>query len=150
MADYAVQYPCAVRRLAVVWRKGKWMVEGEIHIPSMTLVASDDLPKSDRGVSGFWWEAVDAQGRVIYRHRVSDPFGLGMEMFEKEGRITRVPHAMHDEVTFDVLIPDVPQIAALHFFSSSKPGEEHAKTGPAERIAALDVRKRTGGEHGRR
>jgi hypothetical protein len=141
----------------VVWRKGKWSVEGEVYIPSMTLVASDDLPESDRGLSGFWWEAVDRQGQVIYRHMVADPFSGRMEVFDKDARIKRVQHRMHEEVTFDILIPDLPEIAELHFFSNTKPGEEHTMTGgehpmkrTAERIATLDIRKGQGGDHGRK
>ncbi len=150
MAQYAVQYPSPARRLHVVWRKGQWSVEGEVRIPSMTLLRSDDLPPSEHGVSGFWWEAVDDKSQVIYRHRLPDPFA-GMETFEREGRITRVHGKMHDEVTFDVLIPDLPRIAGLHFYSSSKPGMlERESKGPAGKIAELDIRKREGGDHGRK
>jgi hypothetical protein len=151
MAQYPIQFPCPVRRLHVIWRKGRWSVDDEVDIPSMTLNKSHELPAAapGHGVSGFWYEAVDAQGRVIYRQMLPDPFSVGMEIFSDEG-VVRMPHQMPEEVALDVLIPDLPQITELHLYSSARPHREHEREKGAERVGALDLRTRKGGGYGRK
>lgn len=87
----AVASPGPVRRLHVLWRKGQWSIESERHIPSMTLMRSQPLPATShaahtRGVSGFWYEAVDVQGQVLYRQTMADPFDAGVESFDDHGQ----------------------------------------------------------------
>ncbi|MGH9719595.1 MAG: hypothetical protein ACRD8O_05245 [Bryobacteraceae bacterium] len=153
MSEYPIQFPCPVRRLHVAWRKGKWSVEGETRVESMTLPKSHELPAAGagQGVSGFWYEVVDNQGRAIYRHLIPDPFSGSMEVFNEGGTISRKSHPMHEEILFDVLVPDLPQITAVHFYGSaaSEHEHEHRAEKPAERIAALDIRPRKGGDYGR-
>jgi hypothetical protein len=91
---------------------------------------------------------VDDQGRAAYRQIMPDPFSEGMEVINDDGTISRRPHRMPDEVLFDVLIPDLPQITELHFYSSARQDHGHERHGAAERVAALDVRTRKGGSHG--
>lgn len=162
MANPQVRFPCPVRRLSVAWRDGTWKIENEILIKSMTLPKSDELPEDakTRGVTGFWYEAVDAQGRTLYRKVMEEPF-QGMEVFEPDGTIRRRKPSHHD-INLEILVPDVPELEELHIYSSIKPSEqtEHAEhaahemevreEGRAERIATISLRRgEKGGSYGR-
>jgi hypothetical protein len=152
MATPEIRFPCPVRRIQVAWRDGSWTIENEIRIDSMTLPKSDELPRSPaaRGVSGFWYEAVDAQGRALYRQSMQDPFSSGMEMFEEDGSMRRKA-AIPREIFFDILAPDMPELVELHFYSSTKPvgpNQEMRAEGPAERIATINLRSDKEGDHG--
>lgn len=152
MTNSRVKFPCPVRRLNVAWRGGRWAIEKETRVESMTLPRSDDLPESARegGVSGFWYEAVDERGRTIYRQLRTDPFGAGVEVFDEGGKISRRHEPTHD-VTLKVLVPDVPEVAALHIYSSTNPSEpESVRRGrPARRVAEISLRGERGGDDGR-
>ena len=80
MATREITFPCPVRRIRVAWHDGTWRIEKETRVPSMTLPASVELPKSKRGVTGFWYEAVDRDGQVLYRQTIEDQ-RAGMEVF---------------------------------------------------------------------
>jgi hypothetical protein len=151
MANREIKFPCPVRRMNVTWRDGNWTVEKEARIESMTLPKSDDLPEEakKRGVAGFWYEAVDAEGRTIYRQQMMDPFMSGVEVFDEDGTIRRKHETPH-EITLKIFVPDVPELAELHIYSSSSPSEHEQKRsqGPAERIAAIDLRGGRGGNYG--
>lgn len=158
MANREIKFPCPVRRLSVAWREGTWKIENEIRIESMTLPKSDELPEQAmaRGVTGFWYEAVDGQGRTIYRQLMEEPF-LGMEVFDRDGKIRRTKPGQHD-ISLEILVPDVPELEELQIYSSIKPAvhTEHAeqkmetrREGRAERIATLNLRGEKGGTHGR-
>jgi hypothetical protein len=157
MVSRKIKFPCPVRRISVVWRNGAWITENDIRIRSMTLPKSDELTEAaqKRGVTGFWYEAVDRQGRPIYRQVMENPF-LGMEVFGGNGgnggngRIRRV-EAAHREVSLDILVPDVPDLEAIHIYSSTRPSlheMEAAEEGKAERISVIQLRGEKGGEHG--
>src|SRR5215213_744503 len=150
MASPQVKFPCPVRRLSIAWREGTWKIENEIRIESMTLPKSDELPEEAkrRGVTGFWYEAVDGQGRTLYRQVMEEPF-LGMEVFDKDGKIRRTQPGHHD-ISLEILVPDVPEVEELHLYSSIKPAvhDEHDKhamemrgEGRAERVATLSLRR---------
>ncbi len=152
MATPKITFPCPVRRLSVAWRDGKWTIENEIRIESMTLPKSHDLPRTTagRGISGSWYEVVDRQGRVIYRQVMQDPFDSSMEMFDADGKIRRVRAHQH-EVILDILVPDVTDLVELHIYSSARPSEhdlEMRAEGPAERIATISLGDRQGGDDG--
>jgi hypothetical protein len=109
----------------------------------MTLMKSQPLPATghSKGLSGFWYEAVDAQGGVIYRQTMADPFDAGTEVFGEEG-ITRTPHEMPESTGFDFLIPDLPAVVELRVFGSLHEGR-------AECLATLPIRHE-GGSCGRK
>ena len=152
MANPEIKFPCPVRRLNVAWRDGEWRIDKETRIESMTLPQSDDLPENAKEgrVSGFWYEAVDEQGRTIYRQQMMDPFSTGMEVFEEDGTIKRKYETPH-EVTLKVFVPDVPGLAAIHIYSSTRPTERKRmrQDRPAERIAEISIRGERGGDYGR-
>ncbi|SCX95331.1 hypothetical protein SAMN05216420_101435 [Nitrosospira sp. Nl5] len=169
MVSRKITFPCPVRRISVVWREGAWIIENDIRVRSMTLPKSDELPEAarGRGVTGFWYEAVDRQGRTIYRQVMEDPF-LGMEVFggnggnggnrgnggnSDNGRIRRIK-TLHRQVSLEILVPDVPDLDALHIYSSNKPSpheveaQEMPRERKAERIAVIHLHGEKGGEHG--
>lgn len=154
MVSRKIKYPCPVRRISILWREGSWIVENDVRIRSMTLPKSDELTEAakKRGVTGFWYEAVDRQNRLIYRQVMENPF-LGMEVFSGSGgsgRIRRI-EAAHREVSLEILVPDVPDLEALHIYSSSRPSPhemEMREEDRAERISVIQLRGEKGGEHG--
>jgi hypothetical protein len=79
-------------------------------VDRMTLRRSRSLP-GGRRVGGAFVEAVDAAGNVLYRHEIDDPTRPSVEIFEP-GRIRRAD-VSYDEVTIDVLVPDVDELAQV-------------------------------------
>ena len=118
----------------------------------MTLPKSDELSEAakKRGVTGFWYEAVDRQGGIVYRQVVEDPF-LGMEVFDRDGKIRRVKAATHDEVGLEILVPDVPELEEIHIYSSTRPSKHETEIrdqGKAEHVATISLRGKEGGGYG--
>ena len=154
MANREVKFPCPVRRISLAWRDGKWTIKNETRVDSMTLPKSDELSEAakKRGVTGFWYEAVDRQGGIVYRQVVEDPF-LGMEVFDRDGKIRRVKAATHDEVGLEVLVPDVPELEEIHIYSSTRPSKHETEIrdqGKAEHVATISLRGKEGGGYGRK
>ncbi len=156
-----IDYPCAVRRVRVRWRDGEWSIVKETVVPRMTLPKGQELPeRQGRGLSGFWWEAADAAGRVLYRRVMPDPTEPRVEILDRDGSIRRHPIAA-PEVTFDLLVPDLPEVAEVRIFSDREPrpaapGEARRPVGAARQVATLAIRrygsegKPPGGRHGNR
>lgn len=120
MTTPQIKYPTRVRRIRVLWQEGKWQILKEIEIPSMTLPRSLDLPEAggEQGISGFWYEATDDNGRVYYRRGMDDPARSEVELFEEDGSMSWA-RIEQPEVLFDVLIPDLPEIQEVRFFSEA-------------------------------
>lgn len=151
-----VKFPCPVHRLRLLWRDGKLRVQKDVRIPRMTLLKSVDLPEPGRGraVSGFWFEATDAKGHVFYRRGMDDPTRPEAEIFDKGGSIRRMPAHEAAEVVFSVLVPDLPEIREVRFFSSAQApgkGRKRAAAPGAEPFAVVEVQHEKGGkDHGSR
>jgi hypothetical protein len=154
--------PGPVLRIRVERRAGRWKVVKRIHLPEKVVPASEDLPASDKAGrwSGFWFEAVDAKGNVLYR-QVLRPPPRGVEVFEEDGSIRRVPRKT-DEYSLDLLIPDLKEIESVRLFLE-EPEElaekERAVRGrPLEPVALFPAResrstkptKKGGKRHGNR
>lgn len=120
-----IAWPAPVRRVALTWDGDRWSVSEEIDVASMTLPASDPLPDGEK-TRGFWFEAVDAGGRTLYRQAIDDPLA-GMEMFDGEGGVTRVPHKGHG-VTIEVLLPDLPGLLDVHLVSHDGRRDDDTRT----------------------
>lgn len=152
MTNPAIKFPCPVRRISVAWRDGEWSVESEVRVESMTLPKSAELPRDteQRGVTGVWYEAVDANGRALYRQLMEDPF-LGMEVFDRDGKIKRVMME-HPQTSMEILVPDVPEVEEVQIYSSTMPSTREQKLrelSNAERIATITLRGRKGDDYGR-
>ncbi len=153
MADAAIKSPGPVRRLTVAWREGQWSIEHETRIERMTLPRSAELPRpGPRGIGGFWWEVVDEKGGVIYRRIGKNPFTAGKELVSREGVLVHTGGSGEDAL-FDVLFPDLPQVAELHFYSDAVPAPHKLMSrpeGPARRITEIDVRPKGRSDRGYR
>jgi hypothetical protein len=110
-----------------------------------TLPPSDELPypgKTGR-LSGFWFEAVDNKGKVLYRQVLQVP-RRGVEVFEEDGSIRRIPLEI-DEYSTDLLVPDLPEIKSVRLFLEEPerlPEKERAKKGLApEPIAVFSAKE---------
>jgi len=119
-----VQWPAPVLRIALRWDGERWGIDGETRVPSMTLPAADVLPAGEK-TRGFWIEVVDRAGRVRHRRIIADPLA-GMESFEANGTITRMPDTGH-EVTSEILVPDFVDATELHLVSNRGTRGEHAR-----------------------
>jgi hypothetical protein len=107
-----------VRRVRVRRRGQEWTIEGETRIEEMILPRSNELPEGrGRPLAGFWYEARDGRGRALFRRVTRNPTEQAVEVPAAEGGLQRVEMA-RPEVVFDVLIPDLPEVAELCFFES--------------------------------
>jgi hypothetical protein len=111
--------PGPALRVRLKWSGGKWGLAGTVKVARMGLTRSDQLPKTDANtrVVGFWIEAVDDKGAVIYRRIMQDPVSMGHEHFLPKGEVVRNP-APRKSITIEVIVPDVPELDAIHVFSS--------------------------------
>ncbi len=146
-----IKFPAPVRRIRIRVRGGEWSILDQVEIPQMTLRRSAELPSAGagRGVAGFWVEAVDTNRRTIYRALAPNPFERSVEVFDAGGQPHRVD-ASGEQALFDVLIPDLPEIAALVFYSDVTP--EGRRRPRAEVVQQLPLRRpgKRGGQHGRK
>jgi len=116
-------WPAPVLRVGLRWDGESWSTTDLVRVPSMTLPRADDGdPKT---MSGFWVDALDAEGRLRYRQRMTDPL-LGMEQFAESGEVTRLAHGAHT-VDIEALVPDdIP--AAVMRITRRTAGDRKPKT----------------------
>lgn len=140
------QGPGPVMRVRVQYRDGRWQVIKRVRVPEMTVPASQPPPQGQRP-TGFWFEAVDAQGRVLYRHRLRTPI-RGVEIFEEDGTIRRVD-AEIEGYTQDLLVPLLPRLEKVRLYyappTAFAPSEAEAQK-PPERGKPTEVFEVYGGE----
>jgi len=109
----SIDWPAPVLRVRLHWDGESWSTGDAIRVPSMTLPRSDST--DPELTTGFWVSARDAEGRLRYRLRLTDPL-LGMELFDHLGAVTRLTHEAH-EVDIEVLVPDRDPVAELEIVS---------------------------------
>lgn len=142
--------PGPVLRVRIERKEGKWRIARRIRVPEMTIPASDDLLSLDNAgrSAGFWFEAVDAKGNLLYRQVLREP-PRGVELFEDDGTISRVS-VETDEYSVDLLLPDLPEIEDVHLFLEEAdriPERELAKkTGALQPIAVFSARENDSSE----
>ena len=142
-----VEYPAPVRRLTLRWGDGDWEIADEVRVSSMTLPAPDPLPTGDKSI-GFWVEATDGQGGVYHREVITDPL-LGMEQFEEGGEITRGTHP-HHKPTFEVLLPDLPEVTEVHLVSNPAGPPDQSGARPGRTVLTLPRGSQKGEQGGER
>jgi len=145
MASPEVRFPCPVLRIRVRARGDAWTVVKQTRVPSMTLQKSVELPVGPgRRLSGFWYEAAAADGSVLYRRVMQDPADPSVEV-RTEGGGLRQARPVRDDVSFEILVPDLPEVAEVRIFSSPKTGPVgQLREEPARQVAAFPLRD--GGE----
>ncbi|MDX1614062.1 MAG: hypothetical protein R3300_07100 [Candidatus Promineifilaceae bacterium] len=144
-----VRFPTPVNRLRIRVADGEWSVEKQVDIPSMTLRGSAPRPTARKGFgrSGFWVDAVDAQGRVIYRAKQRNPFRRTVELFETSGEMQR-KDSKREQALFDVLIPDRSDIVELRFYSSFSPDGQRLSDAELIHTLRRGRDKKEGGRYG--
>jgi hypothetical protein len=144
-----VRFPMPVNRLRIRVVGGEWTVEKQIDIPSMTLPGSAPRPAARKGFgrSGFWVDALDAHGRVVYRARQRNPFERTVELFETSGEMQRL-ETKREQALFDVLMPDRPDIVELRFYSSFTPDGRRLKDAELVHTLRRERSKKQGGRYG--
>lgn len=143
MTSSNMQFPRPVRRIRVAWRNGQWRIQKQIKISSMTLQPSRNLPAQERR-SGFWVEAVDRGGQVLYRKIMDDPTE-SIEAVGDRGLFIRTP-VTDEEISFDILVPDLAELRELRVFSSYRQRDESARATQqptAELVAVLNIEETT-------
>lgn len=111
-----IDWPSPTLRVTLHWDGERWSAGDAVRVPSMTLPRPNPTDPR-KTTTGFWVSARDADGRLRYRTRLSDPL-RGMEIFEESGEVTRVPHKGH-EVEVEVVVPDREPVAELEIVSNS-------------------------------
>lgn len=93
-----------------------------------------------KGQTGFWYELRDAKGKQIYVRAVHNPIEYGHEVFSPDPKesIINIPRK-EIRGTFELLVPEVPDGATLHLFSS--PLEPERAGEPAREISRIDLRR---------
>lgn len=132
-----------VLRVRVRRSGNSWTVVSRTRVPSMTLPASSQLPEGrGRAVAGFWYEAADADGNVIYRRVMEDPTQDSAEVPSESGELQRIT-VDRPEVVFNVLVPDLPEVSEIRLFAPMK-GETVGQTArwrAREPLARLPARE---------
>lgn len=125
--------PSPVRRIRIRWQDGKWAIIGEKLLERKVIPNSQSLPQTEKDlqVIGFWYEVTDTKGNLLYRRIIDDPLKQHVEISEKDGSFTNVP-VKRTDITFEVLIPHVPENANLSFFGT--------KEGIQGKLATFDLR----------
>ncbi|HEX9038615.1 MAG TPA: hypothetical protein VF808_16665 [Ktedonobacterales bacterium] len=90
------------------------------------------------GQSGFWFEARDASGRVLYRRIAQNPIRFDVEVFPgtPDGAMRR-QSVRNPRGSFDLVIPDLADARTVALVSS--PMGPDASLEPAKEFASFDL-----------
>lgn len=110
--------PVSAERLVIQYKSGSYQLLSRTPLFKV-LPPSDELPATNRAVSGFWFEVQTPKQKVIYRRIIPDPIKVYTEVPgpAPEPRPERA-EAVRTEVVFSVLIPHVPGSNNLVLVSS--------------------------------
>jgi hypothetical protein len=113
-----VAAPVSAERLVIQYKSGSYQLLSRTPLLKV-LPPSDELPATNRAVSGFWFEVQTPKQKVIYRRIIPDPIKVYTEVPgpAPEPRPERA-EAVRTEVVFTVLIPQVPGSNNLVLVSS--------------------------------
>ena len=107
------------------------------------------LPASDQ--AGFWFVVRDDKREVFYYRVIRNPMPQSFEVFSPAGEqsITNIDRE-RARGTFQILVPDTPEAATLHLFTTDPlvPGEggpeDSRRPQPVREVARFDLRTEEG------
>lgn len=124
-----------VERVVLRFESGNFQLLARVPLTKV-IPPSDDLPATDRPLSGFWYELQSSAAQVKYRRIVANPIrvhfeGSDLDASTKPKRIEGVPA----EMVFSLVIPRASEGDQLVLFSSPlTPGGESQ---PAQVVARV-------------
>ena len=126
-------------RLVVKFEAGSFRLLSRIPL-TKAIPASEELPASDRPLSGFWYELQSGNSQVKYRRIVANPVRVHVEGVEPaEGSSPQRAETMADGTVFSLLVPAAAAGDQLVLFSSPlTPGGESQ---PARVVARIPLSK---------
>jgi len=132
--------PVPAERLVIQYRLGSYQLLSRTPLIKV-LPPSDDLPATNRAVSGFWFEVQTPGEEVKYRRIMPDPIKVYTEVPgpAPEPRPERA-EAVPAEVLFTLLIPQVPGSNNLVLVSSSPSATGNAQA--AQAIVSIPLAER--------
>ncbi len=122
-------------RITLAYQGAQMRLAGSERI-AMIVPAPDGAPP-EPGQTGYWFDVLDADGRIIYHRPLHRPVAVDFETFSADPRqpIARVPVLQRDG-RFTVLIPD---LANAHAFRLHGPADPARPDEPAGELLRLDV-----------
>jgi hypothetical protein len=105
------QGPAPAHRFRIRWKHGQGEIVKHIRIDRMTLPPPVwDRPEAP--LLGHHAELHDARATVLYRVHLPDLTDNTVELFERDGRMTRAEKRAHARLV-DVLVPEIPEASRL-------------------------------------
>jgi hypothetical protein len=129
--------PVPAERLIIQYRSGSFQLLSRSPVTKV-LPPSDELPATNRAVSGFWFEVQTPKGEVKYRRIMPDPVTVYTEV-PGPGPEPRPERAevVPAETVFTVLVPRVPGSNNVVLFSS--PPGAAGKAQAAQKVARIPL-----------
>ncbi len=110
-------YRGPVRRVRAVASGGQWRVKQAVRVERMTLPPAW-TPNAGELAGASYLEAIDRNGEVLYRRRLRDFADTSVEMFGRDGSITRTD--TDRPACVELLVPDTEQVARLRLVSRGR------------------------------
>jgi hypothetical protein len=98
---------------------------------------------------GFWLEARDAKGGVLFYRRLNDPLATSVAVHSPDGKIERLFGEPRDNHSFEVLLPDdaaIQSVALIGHAVAAQAGAVQgsvtaakAAPGPSRELARFDI-----------
>lgn len=88
--------------------------------------------------SGFWFEVLDAKGNVLFYRLLRDPLRTAVEVFTADGSFRRIT-GPPNEGEFEVVVPDIPEAAAIVLFGSVPTSTKEREVGPARELGRFKL-----------
>ena len=131
----SIPTPSYTLRVTFAYKGGVVRFAGSQRVAMTTPPSSTPAPEKER--SGYWFEARDANGALLFLRVLHDPVRADVEVHSKDSKqsSTRIPIA-EPEGRFEVLVPDLSEARSLHLFGTPVGVRSH--NAPSQEILRLD------------
>jgi hypothetical protein len=127
--------PVPAERVIIQYRSGSFQLLSR-SLLTKVLPPSDELPTTNRALSGFWFEVQTPEAEVKYRRIMIDPITLYTEVPDPARALQpERQEVVPAEAVFTLLIPHIPGSNNLVLFSS--PLGRMGKSQAAQKIARI-------------